>query len=253
MKKIFLIMIALTISLLSEVTQRIPYLNVSGSYSTFIKVFNNSSCTIKVNATVYGDNGATNANTSLIEYASSIETKKTILLWASDLKTKASAQGVSLPNSFGSKLSMSCIDASTLKSEDVVTVIVQKSPEGQRVIPVSEPSSVDSGAKIIPYVSQSANYITFIKVMNSSNTDINVVLKAYPDATGTEYTMNQSFPANRVTLLWANTLATTMSISENAFALEVSATSGLSNLDVVAIQKTTNGPRIIEVSTSGVN
>jgi hypothetical protein len=239
--------------LLADVTQTTPYLNVAGDYSTFMKIFNNATCNIKVDAVVFGDNGASNTNSSVINYTASIEPQKTQLLWASDLKSKATALGVTLGNAFGTQLNIACTDGSTLNAEDVITVVVQKSPEGQRVMPVSEASVVDSGAKIIPYVSQSANYITFIKVMNTSSSAVEAVIKAYPDATGMEHTMNQSFPPNQVTLLWATDLASTMGITDNNFAVEISATAGLSDLSLAAVQKTSNGPRVIEVFTSGVN
>lgn len=228
-----------------------PYLASNNAYETFIKVYNRNTCAIDVKGVVYGDNGIHNDTSSLVDILSNIESGKNETAWASTILKDVQESGIALSESFGLKAYFKCSDGSAINADEIYMTVVQKSPQGQRVMPVYSTQSKSAGVKIIPYVSAHPAYLSFIKVLNTSNQTIVATLKGIPDDTGIAHNLTVSFPPNQVTLLWADTLASQMGIAKNSsFAVEIAASSGLDNLWVATIQKTSNGPRTIQIYES---
>ena len=228
----------------------IPYLNVSTAYTTFIKVFNNSECTLNTKFAVFGDNGQHNDDNDLIDLDTNLLPKHSKVFWAKDLRSKAALKNIDVSNSFGAELYFHCNNNSLIKPENITTVVVQKSPEGQRVMPVYKNNDKlrGPGTLVASYVNQDPRYITFIKLLNTGE-DQQIVVSGFPDATGIEYKTTINLPAKRVTLFWANELASMLKFpgKVSSFAVMFHIGTAIEKVYPVMVQKTTDGPRVISV------
>jgi C1A family cysteine protease len=223
----------------ARVDLAIPYLNVSSDYSTFIKFFNDSESNATVNATLIDDNGAT-VKLELGE----ILPHQTVIYWASDLKSKGEEEGVHLGSSFAAKFSLDAF------VDQIHAVCIQKSPTGQRTIPVyriNKDLPEQNDVLTIPYICTTLGFSTFMKFANFSDSSATLNISAYPDNGDTVYTKTYDLPAKQVLLLWSDDLQKDMNISENSFALKIEITGKVGEIFGVVVQKTLQGQRVISI------
>ncbi len=235
----------------------IAYLNRDGNYKTFIKVFNNSECEVVANAIVYGDNGAHNDEYSAFPIFTSLKPKHSKIVFAENIQMIAQNLGIDLPDSFGMEVIYKCKEDKELKRNQVFTLVLQKSPEGQRVIPVDRNFDPvfpkESGKMVIPHIfheegTNIGGFKAFLKILNTSNEDVKITIKAYPDRTGKEYRAEWILPKKKATAIMGKDLYKRLKIPYNTrIALEIDVDNNIENLYPIAIQKTYYGPRVLKV------
>ncbi len=247
----------ITISNPPTIKHTIPYLNRNGDYKTFVKVFNNSDCEITPKAIVYGDNGNHNDRYDAFPIFTSLLPKHSRIIFADNIQTIAQNLGIDLPDSFGMEIIYNCKGEKTLKRNQVFTFALQKSPEGQRVIPVfrnfDQKPPTGSGNMVIPHIYQEegnniGGFKAFLKILNTSDENIPITIKAYPDFTGKEHKTTWMLPKKRATAIMGEDLYKRLKIPYNTpIAIEIEVPKNIENLYPIAIQKTYYGPRVLKV------
>ena len=234
----------------------IPYLNMSENYKTFIKVFNNGECEIVGKVIVYGDNGAHNDEYSVFPIITSLKPKHSRLIFAENIRQIAENMGIYLPNAFGMDIFYSCKGDKVLKRDKIFTLVLQKSPEGQRVVPVyrnfDEINPQGSGKMIIPHIfheeySNIGGFKFFIKILNTSFKSAPITIKAYTSE-GKEFRTNWILTAKKATLIRGKELYNALGVPYNvSLALVIEVPEDMEFLYPMAVQKTYNGPRVLKV------
>ncbi len=234
----------------------IPYLNMDDNYQTFIKVFNKGECEVVGKVIVYGDNGAHNDKESMFPIIVSLKPKQSQIVFAKSIKEIAQNMGIYLPDAFGMDIFYSCKGGKVLKRDKIFTLVLQKSPEGQRVVPVyrnfDEISPKGSGEMVIPHIfheeySNIGGFKFFIKILNTSYKNVMVTIKAYNNA-GEEYRTNWTLDAKKATLIRGKELYNALGVPYNrSLALVIEVPNDIESLYPMAVQKTYDGPRVLKV------
>ena len=246
-----------TISKPIVIKHSIPYLNRNGDYKTFVKVFNDSECEITSKAIVYGDNGEHNDRYGAFPIFTSLKPKHSIIVFADNIQTIAQNLDIDLPDAFGMEIIYECKGDQKLKRNQIFTLVLQKSPEGQRVIPVyrnfDQKSPTGSGKMVITHIYQEeginrGGFQAFIKILNTSNENIKIKIKGYPDYSGEEHFAYWTLPAKKATAIMGEDLYKRLKIPYNTpIAIEIDIPKNIEKLYPVAVQKTYYGPRVLKV------
>ncbi len=234
----------------------VPYLNMDDNYKTFVKVFNNGECEAVGKVIVYGDNGAHNDKESMFPIVVSLKPKQSRIIFAESIKDIALNMGIYLPEAFGMDIYYSCKGGKVLKRNEIFTLVLQKSPEGQRVVPVyrnfDAVSPKGEGKMVIPHIFHEENtniggFKFFLKVLNTSAKSVTVTIKAYND-TGKEYKTDWTLNAKKATLIRGKELYKALKAPYNiSLALVIEVPENMEFLYPMAVQKTYDGPRVLKV------
>ncbi len=227
-----------------------PYMNTSSTYRTYIKVFNINSCSVNIKALVYDSKG--NYVNSPFDLYKDLKQNHSTVIYAKDIRSKASLEGTNLLESFGITLLYSCADK-PLDPNKIFTQIVQKSPSGQRVMPVykNDESIKGEGKIIIPHIykdssAKHSSYRAFIQFLNISSKVVTATIKAYSKSANL-YTTTYTLPANATTLIKTRTLYPDLGAPYGTIlSLVIEIDNNIEDIYPVMVQKTPDGPRVLE-------
>lgn len=228
-----------------------PYMNVSSSYRTYTKIFNLNSCSVNVKAYLFDTNG--NFTDSPIEIAWNIKPYSSKVIYAKDIKNKASKKGVLLKDSFGATLIYYC-PSQDIEANKIFTQVVQKSPYGQRVMPVyfNQESIKGKGKLIIPHIykdssKKHSNYRAFITLLNKGDKEISAKIKAY-SKTAKLYQTSYSIPPKSLKFIKTEDLYPKLKAPYGEIlSLIIEINDNIEDIIPATVQKTPNGPRVLEV------
>ena len=234
----------------------ITYLNMDEQYKTFVKIFNKSECEVVANVIVYGDNGEHNDIYSMFPITTSIKPMHSKIIFAKDIRSIAKNIGIYLPDSFGMEVIYNCKGGKNLKRNQIFPIVLQKSPEGQRVIPVdrnfNEITPIGKGIIVLPHLfhedekSTIGGFTAFLKFLNTSDEDVLITIKAYPDQTGKEHVTQWLLNKKKATPIMSKDLYDALNISyDTSIALVIEVPKQIEKIYPIAIQKTYDGPRVL--------
>ncbi len=240
------------------VKHTITYLNMDEQYKTFIKIFNKSECEIVPKVIVYGDNSEHNDKYSMFPISTSIKPMHSKIIFAKDIRSIAENIGIYLPDSFGMEVIYTCKGGKAFQREKAFPIVLQKSPEGQRVIPVDrnfdEVNPVGKGIIVIPHLfhedeqSTIGGFTAFLKFLNTSDEDVIITIKAYPDSTGKEHVTHWLIDKKKATPIMSKDLYEALNIPfDTSIALVIEVPKHIEKIYPIAIQKTYDGPRVLTI------
>ncbi len=228
-----------------------PYMNTSSSYRTYTKIFNTNSCEVNVRALVFDTKG--NFSSKEIDIAWNIKPYASKVIYAKDIANKASSKGINLSTSFGTTFIYYCKNED-IDANKIFTQVVQKSPYGQRVMPVynNQASIRGKGKLIIPHIYKNSSqkhsdYRAFITLLNKSEKDIKATIKAY-SKTAKLYQTSYTLPKKSVKFIKTEDLYPKLKAPYGeVLSLIIEINDNIEDIIPVMVQKTPSGPRVLEV------
>ena len=229
-----------------------PYMNTSSNYRTYLKIFNTNSCAVSMKALLFDLNGNFIDRKKPLDITFNIAPFHSKVIYAKEIKSKALQKGVNISDNFGAVFMYYCKER-LIDPNKIFSQVVQKSPLGQRVMPVYEYSKTLTGKGdiIIPHLYQNTSdkhspYRGFIEFLNIGDSDIKADMKIYLK-NGKLYQTSYTLPAHSTKLIRTRELYPKLKIPYGEpLSIIVKIDKELENIYPVVVQKTPSGPRVLE-------
>ncbi len=237
---------------ISYVKHATPYMNTSSSYRTYLKVFNTDSCAVNVKALVFDTKGNYINEKNPLDITFNIFPMHSKIIYAKDIKSKASSKGVNLSDSFGAVLLYYCKNK-IADPNKIFSQVVQKSPLGQRVMPVYDlgKTLTGKGKIVFPHLYQKTSdkhseYRGFLEFLNIGDKEVEINLKAYLK-NGKMFSTSYKIPPHSIKFIKSRDLYPKLKIPYGEpISVITELKEGLEYIYPVEVQKTPYGPRVLE-------
>ncbi len=229
-----------------------PYMNTYSTYRTYLKIFNTDNCSVNVKALLFDTNGHFVSENKPLDIAFNIIPFHSRVIYAKTIKNKASQMGINITDSFGAVFMYYCKNK-LLDPNKIFSQVVQKSPLGQRVMPIYDYGKTVSqkGKIIIPHLYQNTSdrhspYRGFIEFLNMGDVSVNALIKAY-SKNGKLYQASYTLPPHAITFIKSRDLYPKLKVPYGEpLSIIVEIDKNLEKIYPVVVQKTPSGPRVLK-------